>query len=74
MLSSQGSRMQSEQPSRTPYVRVGRLESHPDGGWKVRVRQKGEDLEFVGHDGRGLTKDEAEGLLDELDQFVAERN
>lgn len=57
-----------------PFVSVGRVETHPGGGWQVRVRNGGEDTVFVGHDGQGLTKDEAEQVLDRLDGFIAQRN
>lgn len=60
---------------REPYVRVGRVESHPSGGWQIRVKQKsGDDVVMVAPDGSGLTTREAERLLNDLDQFVAERN
>ena len=50
------------------------IKPHPDGGWFVVARESEGDVQFVGHDGRGLTKDEAEELLDRLYAFVAERN
>jgi len=61
---------------REPYVRVGRVESHESGqGWQVRVKQKsGDDVLIVARDGEGLTRHEAERVLDNLDQFVAARN
>ena len=52
---------------------IARIELHEDG-WQVVLHELGTDVQFVGHDGRGLTKTEAEELLDRLEAFLAERN
>jgi hypothetical protein len=53
---------------------AGRIEQHPQGGWQVVIRNAGEDLQLVGHDGRGLSREEAEVLLRKLNHFIASRN
>lgn len=55
-------------------LNAGRIEQHPQGGWQVVVRNADECVQFVGHDGRGLNREEAEVLLRKLNAFIAERN
>lgn len=53
---------------------AGRIEQHPQGGWQIVVRNAGEDVRLVGHDGSGLSREDAEALLRKLNSFIAERN
>ena len=53
---------------------LARIESLPSGGWQVVLRDRTSDVRFIGCDGQGFTREEAEALLCKLDAFLAERN
>lgn len=50
---------------------VGRVEPHPQGGWQVVFSNADEDVQFVGCDGRGLSREMAESVLKRLNDFIA---
>jgi hypothetical protein len=58
----------------TAVPNAGRIEQHPQGGWQIVVRNAGGDVQVVGHDGLGLSREEAEELLIKLNDFIASRN
>jgi hypothetical protein len=56
-------------PKFAPTIRVGRLESHPLGGYRIRTDPAlGDNSPVIQHDdGTGLGMDEATEALDRLD-------
>ena len=50
------------------------IEPHQRGGWQVVVRACGTLVKIIDPDGHGLTKEQAEVLVEKLNAFLAERN